>query len=75
MIIAFASLVMLAAADGAPPPTTGHFFYSALEISGGFDPPFLYLPLHMGASAAPIVTEPKYKITSIDKTDLKSSEL
>jgi len=75
MIVTFVFLVMLAAADGAPPPTTGHFFYSALEISGGFDPPFLYLPLHMGSSSSQIVTEPNYKITNIDKTDLKSNDL
>jgi len=68
-------LAILAAADRTPPPTTGAFFYSELEISKGFDPPFLYLPLQMGATTAQIASGPKYNITNIDKTGLNSSEL
>lgn len=74
-MIAIFFLAILAAADRTPPPSSGAFFYSTLEVSAGFDPPFLYLPMSLGATTAQIASGPKYNITNIDKTNLKANEL
>ena len=75
MIAILSFLVIFVSAEGTPPPTTGAFFYAALKTTAGFEPPFLYLPLQVGATTAQIASGPKYNITDIDKTGLNKDEL
>jgi hypothetical protein len=75
MVVILLLLVIFVAADGTLPPTTGAFFYAALETSAGYEPPLLYMPLQLGATTTQIASGPKYNITDIDKTGLNKDEL